>query len=138
MMPLAGSMNFMMLQTLVEVSSFMHVVKNFDHAYPSKTFCIRLGLLLTERWDTENLFIIVYSYIIYMCVCVYKLYHTTSRISLLLHNAEAKLRQSANNNDIPSVVCYNLLVSQLLMPHKAIHMHGAYLLFTDIDLCVNN
>ena len=30
----------------------------------------------------------------------YKLYHTTSRILLLLHNAEAKLRQSVNNNDI--------------------------------------
>ena len=34
---------------------------------------------------------------------MYKLYHTTSGISLLLHDAEAKLRQSVNNNDIPQV-----------------------------------
>ena len=33
----------------------------------------------------------------------YKLYHTTSEISLLLHDAEAKLRESVNNNDIPQV-----------------------------------
>ena len=31
------------------------------------------------------------------------LYHTMSGISLLLHDAKAKLRQSVNNNDIPQV-----------------------------------
>ena len=34
---------------------------------------------------------------------MYKLYHTTSEISLLLHNAEAKPMHSVNNNDIPQV-----------------------------------
>ena len=34
---------------------------------------------------------------------MYKLYHTTSGISLLLHDAEAKPKQSVNNNDIPQV-----------------------------------
>ena len=34
---------------------------------------------------------------------MYKLYHTTRGISLLLHDAEAKPRQSVNNNDIPQV-----------------------------------
>ena len=36
---------------------------------------------------------------------MYKLYHTTSGISLLLHDSEAKLRQSVNNNDITQVYC---------------------------------
>ena len=36
---------------------------------------------------------------------MYKLYHTTSRILLLLHDAEAKVRQSVNNNDILRVQC---------------------------------
>ena len=39
------------------------------------------------------------------CLYMYKLYHTTSGISLLLQHAEVKLRQSVNNNDIPQVWC---------------------------------
>ena len=31
---------------------------------------------------------------------MHKLHHTTSRISLLLRDAKAKLRQSVNNNDV--------------------------------------
>ena len=38
-----------------------------------------------------------------VCVCVNKLYNTTSRISLLLHDAEAKPRQSVNSNDVLQV-----------------------------------
>ena len=34
-------------------------------------------------------------------IYMYKLYHTTSGISLLLHDAEVK--QSVNKNDIPQV-----------------------------------
>ena len=36
---------------------------------------------------------------------MYKLYHTTSGISLLLHDAETKPSKSVSNNDIPQVRC---------------------------------
>ena len=36
---------------------------------------------------------------------MYKLYHTTSGISLLLHDTKAMPRQSVNNSDIPQVYC---------------------------------
>ena len=40
---------------------------------------------------------------IYIYIYMYKLYHTMRGISLLLHDAEAKPRQSVNNNDVPQV-----------------------------------
>ena len=36
-------------------------------------------------------------------IYMYKLYHTMRGISLLLHDAEAKPKQSVNNNDVPQV-----------------------------------
>ena len=50
------------------------------------------------------MYMCIYIYIyIYIYTYMYKLYHTMSGISLLLHHAEAKPRQSVNNNDIPQV-----------------------------------
>ena len=57
-------------------------------------------LLLHDRTGTlASIYIYTHIYIYIM----YKLYHTTSGISLLLHDAKANVRQSVNNYDIPQV-----------------------------------
>ena len=51
----------------------------------------------------SDIYIYIYIYIYthtHIRAYMYKLYHTTSKISMLLHDTESKPRRHVNNNDI--------------------------------------